>query len=72
MCMICSRGGVATAAQAASFVGAPLAYAGYRRVRRALHLPDTSVAATEARAQEWAVEPLPAPAPSASPPRITV
>ncbi len=57
MCAICSMGGFATAAQAATFVGAPLAYAGYRRARRALRLPDTSVAACEARAQEWATEP---------------
>ncbi len=37
--------------QAATLVGGPLAYAGYRRARRALRLPDTSVAATEARFQ---------------------
>ena len=66
MCMICSMGGVATAAQAATFVGGPLAYAGYRRARRALRLPDTSVAATEARAQEWVIEPALTSASSAS------
>ncbi len=57
MCAICAMGGVATAAQAATFFGAPLAYAGYRRARRALRLPDTSVAACEARAQEWVTAP---------------
>lgn len=59
MCAICSMGGFATTAQAATFFGAPLAYAGYRRARRLLRLPDTSVAAVEARAQpqEWVTEP---------------
>ena len=66
MCMICNMGGVATAAQAASFVGGPLAYAAYRRVRRALRLPDTSVAAAEARAQEWVTVPARTSASSAS------
>lgn len=57
MCAICNMGGFATAAQAATFAGGPLAYAGYRRVRRALRLPDTSVAAAEARRQEWVTDP---------------
>lgn len=57
MCAICSMGGFATAAQAATLFGAPIAYAGYRRARRALGLPDTSVAACEARAQEWMATP---------------
>jgi hypothetical protein len=64
--MIGNMGGVATAAQAATFFGGPLAYAGYRRVRRTLRLPDTSVAATEARAQEWVTEPARTSASSAS------
>ncbi len=64
--MICNMDGVATAAQTATFFGAPLAYAGYRRVRRTLRLPDTSVAATEARAQEWVTEPALTSASSAS------
>jgi len=54
MCAICSMGGFATAAQAATLFGGPLAYAGYRRARRALRLPDTSVAACEARAESVA------------------
>jgi hypothetical protein len=64
--MICNMGGVATAAQAATFFGGPLAYAGYRRVRRTLRLPDTSVATTAARAQEWVTEPARTSASSAS------
>jgi hypothetical protein len=66
VCMICSMGGVATSAQAATLFGAPLVYAGYRRVRRALRLPDSSVAAVEARAQEWVTEPARTSASSAS------
>ena len=66
MCMVCSMGGVATAVQAATLVGAPIAYRGYRAVRTRLGLPDTSVAAVEARAQEMATEPARTSASSAS------
>jgi hypothetical protein len=52
-------GGIATAVQAATLFGAPIAYGGYRAARAALGLPDTSVAAAEARArrQETLTEP---------------
>lgn len=48
MCITCA-GGVATAFQAATLMGAPVAYAAYRRARAALGLRDTSVAAVEAQ-----------------------
>ena len=48
MCITCA-GGVAASFQAATLMGAPIAYAGYRRVRAALGLRDTSVAAVEAQ-----------------------
>lgn len=47
MCMTCV-GAVGTALQAATLIGGPIAYGGYRRVRARLGLPDTSVAAREA------------------------
>ncbi len=46
MCMQCV-GAFGTAFQAATVIGGPLAYAGYRRVRATLGLRDTSVAACE-------------------------
>ena len=49
MCMTCV-GGVATSLQAATLLGGPIAYAGYRRARAALGMRDTSVAAVEAQA----------------------
>ncbi len=43
MCGQCYATG-AIAAETAMLVGAPVAYAAYRRARRALGLPDTAVA----------------------------
>ena len=48
MCMTCV-GAVGTALQAATLIGGPIAYGGYRRVRARLGLTDTSVAAREAQ-----------------------
>ena len=47
MCMQCV-GAVGTALQAATLVGGPIVYAGYRRARSVLGLSDTSVAARAA------------------------
>ena len=47
MCMQCV-GAVGSALQAATVIGGPFAYAGYRRARAALGLKDTSVAAQQA------------------------
>ena len=53
MCMQCV-GSVGTALQAATVLGGPIAYAGYRRARAMLGLRDTAVAAVEAQASESA------------------
>ena len=49
MCMQCV-GAAGTALQAATVIGGPFAYAGYRRVRARLGLSDTAVAAQETQA----------------------
>ncbi len=56
MCMQCV-GAVGTALQAATVIGGPIVYAGYRRGRRILGLRDTSVAACEARGQATSAPP---------------
>ena len=53
MCMQCV-GAVGTALQAATLVGGPIVYKHYRAIRARLGLPDTSVAAQQARAAEGA------------------
>lgn len=49
MCLQCV-GAAGTAFHAATVIGGPIVYAGYRSARRALGLRDTSVAAREAQA----------------------
>jgi hypothetical protein len=44
MCAQCYATGAAMFGEAAMLIGGPLAYAGYRRARRALGLRDTAVA----------------------------
>ncbi len=56
MCMQCV-GAVGTALQAATVIGGPIVYAGYRRGRRMLGMRDTSVAACEARGQTTSAAP---------------
>lgn len=67
MCGQCYATG-AVAAETAMLVGAPVAYAAYRRARRALGLPDTAVAPAPPAAPEGerrgARDPAPAAAPS--------
>ena len=53
MCMTCV-GGLGTALQAVTLIGGPIAYGGYRRLRAAVGLPDTAVAAVEAQGRETA------------------
>lgn len=60
MCSQCYATGAALAAETATLIGAPIAYAAYRRARRALGLRDTAVAP---------VDPAPAPPPAAEPRR---
>ena len=60
MCMQCV-GAVGTALQAATVVGGPIAYAGYRRIRARLGLSDTSVSAVEAAQAAGAAGITPAP-----------
>ena len=44
MCAQCYATGAAVFGEAAMLIGGPIAYASYRRARRALGLPDTAVA----------------------------
>ena len=44
MCAQCYATGAALFGEAAMLIGGPIAYAGYRRARRTLGLPDTAVA----------------------------
>jgi hypothetical protein len=50
MCGQCYATG-AVVGETAMLIGAPVAYAAYRRARRALGLPDTAVAPTEPEGQ---------------------
>jgi hypothetical protein len=65
MCGQCYATG-AVIGETAMLIGAPVAYAAYRRARRALGLPDTAVAPTAPEEEPRSVrDPSPA-APSAS------
>lgn len=55
MCAQCYATGAAAFGEAAMLIGGPVAYAAYRKARRALGLRDTAVAP-----QEPAVRPAPA------------
>jgi len=51
MCAQCYTTGVAAYGEAAMLIGGPVAYAAYRRARRALGLRDTAVAPQEPEAR---------------------
>jgi hypothetical protein len=50
VCAQCYATGASLAGEAAMLIGGPIAYAAYRKARRALGLPDTAVAPTPPRA----------------------
>lgn len=69
MCGQCYATGAA-AGEAAMLIGAPVAYAAYRRARRALGLPDTAVVPrTDSRGPRTAHRPAP-PVPFGSSPKV--